>query len=117
MFGPRGVLAVVQRELQVIAAHRGAARGELRTELVRVEVRWAGFAAWLCHHTGNVRRRDVSTDRALRLARESDYPDMAASVHARQSQWAAREDDGRRALAFAEKARRIGGASPQARAL
>ena len=113
MFGPRGVLAVVQREVRVIGAHRDAARGELRTELMRVEARWAGFAAWLCHHTGNVRRRDVWMDRALRLAHESDYPDMVAFVRARQSKFAY---DPRRAVKYAEDALRVRGASAQTRA-
>jgi len=78
MFGSRGVLGIIEREMLVIAAHRGAARGGLRTELMRVEARWATFAAWLCHHTGDARERDAWTDRALRLAHESDYADMAA---------------------------------------
>lgn len=113
MFGSRGVLAVVQREVQVIAAHRGAAHGALRTELMRVEARWAGFAGWLCHHAGNIRGRDVWTDRALRLAHESEYPDMVAFVRARQSKFASAP---RRAVEYAEDALRVRGASAQTRA-
>lgn len=113
MFGSRGVLAVVQREVQVIAAHRGAARGELRTELMRVEARWAGFAGWLCDHAGNVRGRDAWTDRALRLAHESEYPDMLAFVRARRSKFASAP---RRAVEYAEDALRVRGANAQTRA-
>jgi len=113
MFGPRGVLAVVQREVRVIGAHRDAARGELRTELMRVEARWAGFEAWLCHHTGDGRSRNAWTDRALWLARESDYSDMAAFGRGRQSKHAS---DARRAVEYAEDALRVRGASAQTRA-
>jgi hypothetical protein len=112
MFGPRGVWAVVQRELRLIAQHRVAARGELRVALMRVEARWAGFAAWLCHHTGDVRGRTASTDSALWLAHESDDSDMAAFGRGRQSKHAS---DARRAVEYAEDALRIPGASAQTR--
>jgi hypothetical protein len=39
--GPREVLTIVERELRVIAEHRGTARGELRAQLMRVEARWS----------------------------------------------------------------------------
>jgi hypothetical protein len=113
MFGARGVLGIIEREMRVIASHRGAARGGLRTELMRVEARWATFAAWLCHHTGDARGRDAWTDRALRLAHESDYPDMVAFGRGRQSKHAT---DARRAVEFAEAGLRVRGASTQTRA-
>jgi tetratricopeptide (TPR) repeat protein len=107
------VLDIVERETRVIAAHRGAARGQLRTELMRVEARWATLAAWSCHHTGDVRGRDAWTDRTLRLAHESDYSDMAAFGRGRQSKHAS---DARRAVEYAEAALRVRGASTQTRA-
>jgi hypothetical protein len=113
MFGPRGVLDIIEREMRVITAHRASARGELRTELMRVEARWAAFAAWLCHHNGDVRARDARTDRALRLAHESGDADMAAFGRGRQSKHAS---DARRAVEYAEAALRIRGASTQTRA-
>jgi len=109
MFGSHGVLGIIEREMLVIAAHRGAARGGLRTELMR----WATFAAWLCHHTGDARERNAWTDRALRLAHESDYADMAAFGRGRQSKHAS---DPRRAVEYAEAALRVRGASTQTRA-
>jgi transcriptional regulator with XRE-family HTH domain len=113
MFGSCGVLGIIEREMRVIAAHRGAARGEVCTELMRVEARWAAFAAWLCHHTADVRGRDAWTDRALRLAHESDYADMAAFGRGRQSKHAS---EARRAVEYAEAALRVRGASTQTRA-
>jgi hypothetical protein len=113
MFGSRGVLGIIERELGLIAGHRGVARGGVRTELMRVEARWAAFAGWLCHHTGDVRGRDAWTDRALRLAHEADYADMVAFVLARQSKFA---DHPRRAVEYAEAALRVRGASTQTRA-
>jgi transcriptional regulator with XRE-family HTH domain len=113
MFGSRGVLGIVQRELRLIAQHRAAARGALGVELMRVEARWAGFAAWLCHHTDDVRGRTAWTDNALWLAHESDDSDMAAFGRGRQSKHAS---DARRAVEYAEDALRARGASAQTRA-
>jgi transcriptional regulator with XRE-family HTH domain len=113
MFGSRGVFGIVQREIRLIDQHRRAARGDLRTELVRVEARWSGLAAWLCHHTGDGRGRDAWTDRALWLAHESDYSDMSAFGRGRQSKHAS---DARRAAEYAEDGLRVRGASAQTRA-
>jgi len=113
LFGPRDVLDTVQRELRLIAEHRQVARGELRTALMRVESRWAELAAWLSEDSGQSRPRDTWIDRALRLAQEADYPDMAAFARARQSEWAS---DAHRAVAYAKDALRTPGASAQTRA-
>jgi hypothetical protein len=56
-YGPREVLGTVRRELQLIAEHRQVARGDLRTDLMRVEARWTIYAAWLCEDTGDRRAR------------------------------------------------------------
>jgi transcriptional regulator with XRE-family HTH domain len=113
IFGPREVLALVERELRVIAAHRVAARGELRTAFKRVEARWADLAAWLCEDMGRPRARAAWTDYALRLAQEADYADMAAFARGRQSKLAS---DAHKAIQHAEDALRVAGASPQTRA-
>lgn len=89
VYGPREVMDAVRRELRLIAEHRAAARGELRVALMRVEARWALYAAWLCEDTGDRRGRDALLERALRLAREADHPDLIAWASARQAQWAA----------------------------
>jgi len=80
---------------------------------MRVEARWAELAAWLSEDSGQSRARDAWTNRALRLAREADYPDMAAFARARQSEWAS---TARRAVVCAEDALRTPGASAQTRA-
>jgi len=113
LFGPREVLDTVQRELRLIAEHRQIARGELRTALMRVESRWADLAAWLSEDSGQSRARDTWANRALRLAQEAGYSDMAAFARGRQSE---RASDGRRAAALAEDALRVRGASAQTRA-
>jgi tetratricopeptide (TPR) repeat protein len=115
-FGPHEVLAVVEQELRVIAEHRGGARGKLRTELLRVEARWAQFAAWLSNDAGQADAREAWADWALRLARESDYSDMVAFIYVRRSQWAAQRADARHAVEFAEAALRVPGISEQTRA-
>jgi len=117
MVGAHEVLATVRREIERIAEHRQVARGELRTQLLRVESRWAGHAAWLSNDTGDARRRDAWTEHALSLAREAGYHDIVAYLLMRQSQWAAEELDARRAIAFADAALRIPRASQSTRAL
>lgn len=116
-FGPREVLAVVVRELRVIAEHRAAARGELRTALMRVEACWAQLAAWLSNDAGDVAARDAWTDQALRLAESAGYVDMVAGAHMRHSQWAAQALDARRTVAHAEAGLRVPGAGAQTRVL
>jgi helix-turn-helix protein len=115
--GPHEVLDAVRHEIGLIAAHREVARGELRRQLLRAESRWAQFAGWLNHDAGNVNARDVWADRALRLAREGDYPEMVAYVLMRQGRWAVEDEDARRAVGLAETAQRVSGTTEQVRAL
>jgi transcriptional regulator with XRE-family HTH domain len=113
--GPQDLLQTVRYEVGRIVAHRKSARGELHTDLLRVEAQWAGFAAWLCSDTGQTRDRDAWAERALRLAREVSYSDMIAFVRSRQSQWALQELDARRATRLVEDTHSRG--SAQSRAL
>jgi hypothetical protein len=115
--GPREAWPVVQRELNVISAHRRVARGELRVRIMHVESRWAELAAWLSEDTGRSLCRDAWTDQALWLAREANYPDMAARARDRQAQWATQSHDARRMRALADDALRTPGTSAQTRAL
>jgi transcriptional regulator with XRE-family HTH domain len=85
--GPHAVLRTACRELRLITSYREVARGDLRTALMRVEARWAVYAAWLCEDTGNPRGRDALLERALCLARAADHPDLIAWARARQAQW------------------------------
>ncbi|MGI9098861.1 MAG: helix-turn-helix domain-containing protein [Solirubrobacteraceae bacterium] len=117
MFGSHDVLAPVRHELDLIAAHRQVARGDLRDQLLRVESRWALFASWLGHDTGDSLTRDYWADRALRLAQESGYHDMVAWTLLRQSQWAATRDDRRRAIVLADAAGSTRETSTRIRAL
>jgi len=117
MFGPHDVLDTVRRELGLIAEHRQVARGELRTDLLRVEARWAEFASWLSNDAGDWHRRDVWADRALRLAREAEYPDMVSWVLLWRSRWATERHDARQAISFSQSAGRTAGVSDRIRAL
>jgi transcriptional regulator with XRE-family HTH domain len=116
IFGPRDVLATVEHELSILTAYRKVARGALRVDLMRVEARWAVFAAWLSNDAGELRARHAWADRAERLAREADYPDMVAFVQVRRSQWAAQRADASNAVVFAQAALRVPGTSEQTRA-
>jgi hypothetical protein len=116
MFGPQEALETVRHELVLIAGHRRIARGDLRSQLMRVESRWTAFAAWLSNDTGDVRSRDVLTGRAGKLAEEAGYRDMVAFVHMRRSQWAAQELDAQGAIASAKAGLRVRGTSAQTRA-
>jgi transcriptional regulator with XRE-family HTH domain len=85
--GPQDVLGAARRELRLIGSYREVASGELRTELMRVEARWAVHACWLCEDTGDPRGRAALLEHALGLAREADHPDLIAWARARQAQW------------------------------
>jgi tetratricopeptide (TPR) repeat protein len=117
MFGPHDVLDTVRHQLDIIAKHRQIARGQLHTQLLRIESRWAGLAAWLSEDTGQPRNRDAWINRALRLAREADHPDMVAYTRTLQSRFAAQQRDAKRAITFAEAGLRIPGTNHQTRAL
>ncbi|MGH2942515.1 MAG: helix-turn-helix domain-containing protein [Solirubrobacteraceae bacterium] len=114
MWGPHEVLDVVRHELDLIAASRQVAGGELQAQLLRVESRWSGFASSLSDDAGNWHLRDAWADRCLRLAREGGYPDMAAYVLMRQSQWSF---DPQRVISIAEQACRLRGPSDRLRGL
>jgi transcriptional regulator with XRE-family HTH domain/tetratricopeptide (TPR) repeat protein len=116
MHGPREVLDTVRHELRLIAEHRRVARGDLRTELLRVEAHWTEFAAFLTNDTGDWQDRDSWTERAIRLGLAADDPDIVALALMRRAQWAVQRLDARRAIAFAEDALCTPGTSAQARA-
>jgi hypothetical protein len=117
MCGPHDVLGNVCHEINLIAGHRKVARGDVRTQLLRVEARWSYFASWLSYDTGDTAHRDYWSERALRLAQEADYPDLVAWVLLRRSRWSIEQRDAQRATAFAEAARRVTGTSGHIRAL
>ena len=114
-FGARDVLAVVRHQLTLIAAARQVARGELRTQLLRVESRWTEFAAFLSNDVGQKRRRDTYTHRVLQLAREADDRDGTALALMRRGQWAVQELNAQRAVEFTQAALRVPGTSAQVR--
>jgi transcriptional regulator with XRE-family HTH domain len=111
--GAHAVLGTARRELRLIAEHRQVATGDLRVALTGVEARWAVHAAWLCEDTGDRRGRDALLDRALRLARVADHPDLIAWTRARQAQWT----DPSSAIRIAETGLRTARAGAHTRAL
>ena len=115
MFGARGVLDTVRRELSLIADHRRIARGDLHTQLLGVEARWSWLASWLGRDAGDARVADDCADRARRLAQDAGYADMVAYVLMRQSLWAA--PDSRKAIMLANAGRWSPGTSAYMRAL
>jgi len=117
MFGPHDALGTVRHSLDLIAEHRRLACGELRTQLVSVESRWSWFAGALCNDSGDWRRRDVWTDRSLRLAQEAGDRDMVAWVLMWQSRWAAMRPDAQTAILLADAAGRTFGISKRIRGL
>jgi hypothetical protein len=115
-YGTHAVRDTVEHEIDLIAAHRQVARGELHTKLLRVEARWSDFAGWLGYDVGDSPSRDAWADRALRIAREADWADMVAYVHTRRSHWSARDGDARSAIRFADAAHGTRGVTVQVRA-
>jgi transcriptional regulator with XRE-family HTH domain len=117
MFGPHDALGTVRHSLDLIAEHRQLAAGELRTQLVSVQSRWSWFAGALCNDSGDWRRRDVWTDRALKLAQEAGDQNMVAWVLMWQSRWAAVRPDAQKAILLAGAAGRTHGISKRIRGL
>jgi hypothetical protein len=111
--GAHEVRETASRELRLIAEHRRVATGDLRVALMAVEARWAVHAAWLCEDTDDRRGRDALLDRALRLARAADHPDLIAWARARQAQWT----DPSHAVRIAETGLRTARAGAHTRAL
>jgi transcriptional regulator with XRE-family HTH domain len=116
-FGPHEVLPTVRREIGLIAEHRQLAGGELRTELLRTEARWAEFASWLSDDVGDVAGRDAWAERALGLAHELGDADLVAWLLMWRSQWAADQSDPRRAISFAQAAAGTRGTTKRIRGL
>jgi hypothetical protein len=117
MVGARDVLDTAGHELGLITRHRQVARGELHIQLIGVEARWAWFASWLSHDSGDWHRRDAWIDRALQLAQAVDDREMVAWVLLWQSRWAAMRHDAPRATALADAARHTPGTTDKTRAL
>jgi hypothetical protein len=117
MYGPYSIRDMVRRELDVIAEHRRVARGDLRTDLMRTEARWAELACWLGNDVGDGASRDAWANHCLRLAQEADYPDMVALVLLRRCQWAIEQLDAREAIRLADAAQNTPDTNDQLRAL
>ncbi|MGI9100102.1 MAG: helix-turn-helix domain-containing protein [Solirubrobacteraceae bacterium] len=117
MFGSHEVVGTVRRELDLIAEHRRIVRGDLRTDLLRMESRWSEFGSWLSNDVGDPRLRDYEADRALRLAQEAGYADMVAWVLLRHSQWAVDRLDAQQAIACAQTAGHTPGTTDHMRGL
>jgi len=111
------VLPTVRHEIALIAEHRQLASGELRTELLRTEARWAEFASWLSDDVGDAAGRDAWADRALGLANELGDADLVAWLLMWRSQWAADQSDPRHAISFAQAAGATRGTTKRIRAL
>jgi transcriptional regulator with XRE-family HTH domain len=118
-FGPQQTLRILHVEQRLIARHREVARGELRIRLLRVQARWAHFAAWLAGDalSGNRQARQAAACQALDLAREAGYPEVAAYVLQRRGLWAIEDGDVRQAITFTSHALSLHGTTPRMRAL
>jgi hypothetical protein len=117
MFGPHVVLEILRHEINLIDQYARVAHGELRTELVRVQARWSGFASWLSHDVGDSRAGDQWAIRALRLAKEAEYHDLIAWILMRQSEWAGSKLQPKQAITFAEAGGRIPETTDRVRAV
>jgi hypothetical protein len=100
----------------MIGRHRQAARGYLRTDLMRVESRWEMLVAWLYDDAGNPQAA-ASMERARALAAEADDTLMISYVLMRQSERASRCGKSQDAVALAQAAQRQRGVTPDVRAL
>jgi hypothetical protein len=116
MFGPHQVLAIAKRGLGIICRHRQGARGNLRTDLMRVESRWEMLVAWLYDDAGRPEAA-ASMEHARALAIDADDQLMIAYVLVRQSERASRSGKSQEAITLAQAAQRQRGMTPHVRAL
>jgi transcriptional regulator with XRE-family HTH domain len=116
LFGPHQVFSIARRGIGIIGRHRQAARGWVRTDLMRVESRWEMLVAWLEDDAGDPKAA-ASMDRARALATEADDELMVAYVLVRQSERASRLGKPRQAVGLAQAARRQRSMTPEVRAL
>jgi transcriptional regulator with XRE-family HTH domain len=110
------VFSIARRGIGIIGRHRQAARGGVRTDLMRVESRWEMLVAWLEDDAGDPKAA-ASMDRARALATEADDELMVAYVLVRQSERASRLGKPRQAVGLAQAARRQRSMTPEVRAL
>jgi transcriptional regulator with XRE-family HTH domain len=115
--GPRAVLNIARSESALIEQYRRAARGAVRTDLEKVEARWADYASWLCDDTGDSEGADYWLDRAAALAEDAGERPMVSFVLAHQSRLACDRRDTRRAITLAESAQQMRGITRPVRAL
>jgi tetratricopeptide (TPR) repeat protein len=117
IFGPRAVVGVSRRELAMTSRERQVTRGKLRTEVLRVESRWAEFAGWLSDDGGDAQAGDYWLDRAMAMSQESGDRLMTSYILMRQSQRASERGDARRTVALAQAAQRPPALTTAVRAL
>lgn len=106
ILGPRAVTDAARYELAVTSRERQAARGTLRTQLLRVEARWAEFVGWLSDDGGDVQAGDYWLDRAMTMSQDSGDHLMTSYILMRQSQRASERGDAQRTVALAQAAQR-----------
>jgi transcriptional regulator with XRE-family HTH domain len=106
MLGPHSVIDAVAAQMRVIGQLRSGARGEVRNELLTVEVRYAAFAGWLHQDMGNAHAATYWYDRAMEWAQQAGNDVMVSYVLRRKSQQARDECDADRAISLAQAAQR-----------
>jgi DNA-binding XRE family transcriptional regulator len=103
------VLPTARQQLDIIAAFRRAARGELRDHLLSTQARWAEFVGWLSDDLGGQTAGTGWLAEAMDMAQEAADTELVAYLFARRAQRAAIGPDQDRVLGLASLATRAGG--------
>jgi hypothetical protein len=117
LLGPGHLMPTIHHQISMIEELREQTRGDLYTQLLATQAKWAEFAGWLSDDAGDLTMGIWWTDRAMELSQEAADVDLTAYVLARKAQQAwSRSRHNRRGIAqiigLAEAAVRNKNASP-----
>ncbi|WP_067070753.1 tetratricopeptide repeat protein [Carbonactinospora thermoautotrophica] len=103
--GARLVIGTAREQVALAEDLQRHARGELRTELLRLAGRYAEFVGWLYQDSGDLTSAWAWCSRAHDYAVEADDPVLAAFVIARKAFVSLYQQDSARVVALAQRAR------------
>jgi hypothetical protein len=106
LLGPRVLLPVIRAHLDTMDRLRHTATGDILTELLRIGARYAEFAGWLSHDTGDLVGAAQLCGQALEWAQVARDDQMASFVLMRRAAQALSARDGTYAAFTAEAAQR-----------
>jgi tetratricopeptide (TPR) repeat protein len=118
LMGPNHLVDVVRAQAALLDQMLPVARGDVRTELVILALRYNEFAGWLYQDACSAEQAMIFTDRAMDYALEIDRPRETSYVLMRKADIAADLDKPDRVIGLTDAAlRRSSNLAPRSKAL